>query len=308
MSKIVTLTVNPALDKSAKVDGLIPEQKLTCHSIDHQPGGGGINISRILKRLGESSVCFFTSGGENGKRIESLLHEESINTYAFQVQNSTRENFSVVDTATNFQYRFGMPGKAISDNELKTITTKIVDTLQEGDILALSGSLTTNMPSDFYVNLIKLLKSKHVKIVLDTSGPALKQAIEHQVCLVKPNLRELAYLAGKDFLTNKEQEDFAMQLVKAKKVEYVVVSMGPKGAFMASEEGIVYQQTPAVPVKSTVGAGDSMVAGLIYGMRHNFEAKKMLQYGVACGSATTMSEGTNLASIENIQKTLELLS
>jgi 6-phosphofructokinase 2 len=305
--KIITLTVNPALDKSAKVDGLIPEQKLTCHSISYQAGGGGINISRILSRLGEDSDCIFTSGGDHGKHLEALLLKENIQTAPIQVSSSTRENFSVVDTTTNQQYRFGMQGNTLTDSELKEIVGKIVREVKENDILALSGSLSPQMPPDFYVQLINLVKEKKVKVVLDTSGSALKQAIEYSVSLVKPNQRELALLAGKDFLTNKEQEDFAMDLVTTKPVEYVVVSMGARGAFMASKEGIVHQQSPSIPVRSTIGAGDSMVAGLIYGMKHGFSPKKMLRYGVACGSATTMSEGTNLASINNIQKTLELL-
>jgi len=308
MTKIVTLTVNPALDKSAKVDGLIPDQKLSCHSITYQAGGGGINISRILSRLGVNSKCVFTSGGDTGQRLESLLLEEHINNFPVAVREATRENFSVVDTTTRFQYRFGMPGGNITDAEFNKITTSLEELLNEGDILALSGSLSSKMPSDYYVQVIQLLKGKGVKIVLDTSGSALKEAIGQKLCLVKPNQRELALLAGKEFLTNKEQEDFALQLVASNSVEYVVVSMGPKGAFMASKEGITYQHTPAVPVRSTIGAGDSMVAGLIYGILKEMNAEQMLKYGVACGSATTMSEGTNLASIKNIHNTLELLS
>lgn len=308
MNNIITLTVNPAVDKSAKVDGMIPEHKLSCHSFDYQPGGGGINISRILQRLEQNSDCLFTSGGDNGKLLQSLLLKENINTHPISVQEPTRENFSVVDTTTNFQYRFGMPGGKVSHSELEALTSKLLEIVKDGDILALSGSLSSSMPSDFYVHIIRMLKNKNIKIVLDTSGQALKQAIEHKVCLVKPNQRELAFLADKDFLSNKEQEDFAMQLVTSNLVEYVVLSMGAKGAFMASKNGVVYQQTPVVPVHSTIGAGDSMVAGLIYGIQQSLSPQQMLKYGVACGSATTMSEGTSLATIENIKYTLSLLS
>ena len=304
---IVTVTINPALDKSAKVDGLIPEQKLSCHSIHYQAGGGGINISRILTRLGTDSSCIFSSGGDNGKQLERLLIKENIRISPIQISNVTRENFSVVDTNTNQQYRFGMSGETLSETELETITDNIINSVDEGDVLALSGSLPPKTPSDYYVQLIKLLEKKKVKVVLDTSGPALKEAIKYPVCLVKPNQKELAILAGKDFLTNKEQEEFAMSLIQSNGIEYVAVSMGARGAFMASKEGVVYQQSPSIPVRSTIGAGDSMVAGLIYGIKNNFPPEKMLLYGVACGSATTMSEGTNLASIETIQHTLKLL-
>jgi 6-phosphofructokinase 2 len=306
--KIITLTVNPALDKSAKIDGLFPEQKLSCHSIMFQAGGGGINISRILNRLDEPSNCMFTSGGDNGKHLEKLLLEEKIKTFPIVVSNATRENFSVVDTNTNQQYRFGMPGANLADSEIEQIVSKVVEMVEEQDLLVLSGSLQPNMPSDFYVQLMKLVRKKKVRIVLDTSGSALKEAVNYGVSLVKPNQKELAQLAGKDFLSNKEQEDFAMHLVHSHSVEFVVVSMGARGAFMASKEGIVYQPSPSIPVKSTIGAGDSMVAGLIYGIKHNLSPKEMLKYGVACGSATTMSEGTGLGSRAAIEKTLHLLS
>ena len=304
---IVTLTVNPALDKSAKVDGLIPEQKLSCHSIDLKAGGGGINVSRVLHRLGLPSQCMFTSGGDNGKRLETLLRNEHISTLPIAVATSTRENLSVVDTNTNQQYRFGMPGGILSDSELQDITNVLIKKVQNRDIVVLSGSLNPKMPVDFYAQLIKQLKHKTVKVVVDTSESALKEAIQHPLCLIKPNQRELALLAGKDFLTNKEQEEVAMHLVKDRQIEFVAVSMGAKGAFIASNNGIEYQRSPSIPVRSTVGAGDSMVAGLIYGMQQGFSSKEMLKYGVACGSATTMSEGTNLASVEAIQHTLKLL-
>jgi 6-phosphofructokinase 2 len=304
---IITLTVNPALDKSAKVDGLIPEQKLSCHSIDIEAGGGGINISRVLSRLNVASQCIFTSGGDNGKQLESLVAKENIDANPISVASITRENLSVTDTQTNHQYRFGMPGGTITASEVEQITTQVFNLLQENDLLALSGSLPPGMPSDFYVQLTKMAKKKNVNVVLDTSGSALKEAINHEVCLVKPNQKELALLAGKEFLTNKEQEKFAKHLVAEKNIKYVVVSMGARGAFMATTDGIFYQRSPSIPVKSTVGAGDSMVAGLIYGMKEGMPAKEMLRYGVACGSATAMSEGTNLASMESIQQTLNLL-
>lgn len=305
---ITTLTVNPALDKSAKVDGLIAEQKLKCHSIEFQAGGGGINISRVLRRLQIDSDCVFTSGGDNGAFLQNKLLQEKIKISPIQVDEWTRENLSIVDTQTSKQYRFGMPGKPISRSEINLITHTILKMVDKNDILALSGSLAPNMPVDYYAQIIKKLTDKNVKVILDTSGPALQNTLKQPLFLIKPNQKELALLAGKEFLTTKEQEAFAMQLVISKKVKYVVVSMGPRGAFLASKEGIMYQSTPSIPVKSTIGAGDSMVAGLIYGLRHDYSPQDMLKYGVACGVATTMSEGTNLASADTIQHVLELLN
>ena len=307
---IVTLTVNPALDKSALVDGLIPEQKLSCYSIRTQPGGGGINISRILSRLQTESLCFFTSGGDNGKHLENLLLEEQINFNGISVKEPTRENLSVSDTKTNLQYRFGMPGNYISKSEMDSIISAINQQIKLNDILVLSGSLAQNMPNDYYAQIIDDVGNKNLKIVVDTSGPALLHAIEASlpIYLIKPNQKELGQLAGETFLSNKEQEKFAMHLVKDKHIKFVVVSLGPKGAFLASKTGVIYQRAPAIKVKSTIGAGDSLVAGLIFGIKNKFPALEMLKFGVACGAATTMSEGTDLATKESIYFALDLLN
>lgn len=305
--KIITLTINPALDKSAKVDGLIPEQKLKCHSIQYQPGGGGINISRMLKRLGTETTCVFTSGGDTGKYLADLLIKEKIQPKIIPVNVWTRENLSVVDTQSNLQYRFGMLGNELSETELNSIKNLLNDLVNPQDILVLSGSLAPNMPVDYYAQLIKLFANKNVKIIMDTSGPELKEALKENVFLMKPNQKELAQLAGKEFLYTAEQEAIAVELMNSKKAEYVVVSLGARGAFLACRDGVFYKSTPSVKVKSTIGAGDSMVAGLIYGIQNNFPPEKILKWGVACGVATTMSEGTNLGSKENIDTVLKLM-
>ncbi|HSQ46087.1 MAG TPA: 1-phosphofructokinase family hexose kinase [Lutibacter sp.] len=305
--KIITLTVNPALDKSAKVDGLIPTQKLKCHSIHYQPGGGGINISRMLKRLGTESTCIVPSGGDTGKHLTELLIKETIQPEILNIKDWTRENLSIVDTQSDLQYRFGMPGNELSEIELKAIKNLLLKKVDSKDILVLSGSLAENMPTDYYAQLIKLFTDKNVKIVIDTSGPALKEALKENVFLMKPNQRELAQLAGKEFLITAEQEAIALELINTKKAQYVVVSLGARGAFLACKDGVFYKSTPSVKVKSTIGAGDSMVAGLIYGIQNNFPPEKMLKYGVACGVATTMSEGTTLGSKENIDTILKLM-
>jgi 6-phosphofructokinase 2 len=304
---IITLTINPALDKSAKVDGLVPEQKLQCHSIVYQPGGGGINVSRVLNRLDEQTHCIVTSGGDTGQNLNELLLKEGIHPKTISIKAWTRENLSVVDTKTNFQYRFGMPSNGLQDVELDEIKSALDNYLNNGDILVLSGSLPQNVPTDYYATLIKHVSHKNIKIVIDTSGPALTEALKEKIFLVKPNQRELAQWAGKEFLSSTEQEAFALDMVTSGKATYVVVSLGARGAFMASKEGVVYQSTPSITVKSTIGAGDSMVAGLIYGIKNDLSVSDILKWGVACGVSTTMSEGTNLASKSNIDNVLKML-
>lgn len=304
---IVTLTVNPALDKSAKVDGMKPDQKLKCHSIQYQAGGGGVNISRVLNVLKVKNSCICTVGGDTGLNLKELLLEEKINLTAIPIDSWTRENLSIVDNQTQLQYRFGMPGSALSSTEIELLNKVIDKEVTKNSVLVLSGSLSEKMPIDLYVKLIKRVKEKKVKIIVDTSDVALMETLKENVYLIKPNQKELAKLAGKDFLTKNEQETFAMELVNTNRAKYVVVSLGARGAFLVSKEGVFYQNTPSIKVKSTIGAGDSMVAGMVYAIQQGFTSEEILKWGIVCGTATTMSEGTNLASMENINTVLDLI-
>jgi len=304
---ITTLTLNPALDKSAQVDQFVPEQKLKCHSIQYQAGGGGVNISRVLHTLQVKNKCIFTSGGDKGLYLKNLLVKENIDLKTIAVNSWTRENLSIVDTKTELQYRFGMPGNDLNTSDIELIKTELTNEVKDNSILVLSGSLSEKTPSNLYATLLKMLAGKNVKVVIDTSGQALIETLKENVYLVKPNQRELAQLAGKEFLSKNEQEDFAMELINSKKAKLVVVSMGARGAFLASSEGIFYKSAPSVKVKSTVGAGDSMVAGMVYAIQQGLSSEEILKWGVVCGVATTMTEGTNLASQENINKVLELI-
>ncbi|UQD56499.1 1-phosphofructokinase family hexose kinase [Flavobacterium sp. K5-23] len=304
---IVTLTLNPALDKSAKVDGIIPEQKLKCHSIKYNPGGGGINISRVLNRLDVTTNCVFPFAGNCGALLNELLLKENIKPQSIPIKAWTRENLAVVDTQTKQQYRFGMPGNTLTKDEIAEIENTIEKILEPNDILVLSGGLAEEMPADYFAKLIRKFSHKNLKIVLDTSGPALKETLKEKVYLMKPNQRELALLAGKDFLSSSEQEEFALELIQSEKAKYVVVSLGARGAFIASKEGVFYQSTPSVSVNSTIGAGDSMVAGLIYSILNNYSPEIMLKWGVACGVAATMGEGTALAHKEDVHNIIRIL-
>ncbi|MCY7291568.1 MAG: 1-phosphofructokinase family hexose kinase [Ferruginibacter sp.] len=305
---IVTLTLNPAVDKSVKVDGLLPENKLICHSIQHQPGGGGINISRVLKRLNVNSTCVFTMGGDNGEFLNQELINSNIKTMPVKIQSWTRENLSVVDTLTNLQYRFGMPGSKLTENEKTIIIKTVSKQLLVGDMLVISGSLVEDISTNFYAEIIRSLATKKIKIILDTSGRALTEALKENVFLIKPNQRELAQLAGKEFLDSHKQEEFATSLVQAGRVNYVIVSLGSKGALIVSKDGVNYQTPPSVEVKSTIGAGDSMLAGIIYGLLKNESPQNILKWGIACGTAATMQEGTDLAQHDNINVVFKMIN
>lgn len=306
--KALTITINPSVDKSSSVKGIVPEKKLRCDTPKYEPGGGGINVSRALKKLEIDALALLTSGGRTGKLLESLLLEESLQILPFSVKNETRENFIIVDTLTNQQFRFGFPGQPLSKNE-QTILLDTINAIKDfPEITVISGSLPDGVDVEFMKALIQICKNKNSKVVVDTSGEALKAAVAEGVYLIKPNIGELAILTGKNELSVHTMEAAAKQLISNGSAEIVVVSMGASGATLFNNSEKIYQPAPLVKVKSTVGAGDSMVAGMVSALLNNSSMKNVLRMGIACGSATTMAEGTGLFKTENVYKILKELS
>ncbi|MCC3216034.1 1-phosphofructokinase family hexose kinase [Chryseobacterium sp. X308] len=298
---VLTITLNPSVDKSSSVKNIIPEKKLRCHSPKYEAGGGGINVSRALKRLGIVSDAFFTSGGRTGRLLEDLLTQEELNILPLYVTGETRENFVVLDTSDNKQYRFGFPGEKLTTEEQVSVLNSINTMTFSPDFVVISGSLPPDTDRDFMKKLVRMFKKKGSKIIIDTSGEALKTAVEEGVFLVKPNLGELASLIGKERLEDEDIDQAAGLIISQGNAEIVVVSMGEKGAVLFSATEKYQMNAPVVTIKSTVGAGDSMVAGMLSVLVKGGGYKEVLSMGVACGSATTMTEGTGLFTKENVE-------
>ncbi|MFP9113761.1 1-phosphofructokinase family hexose kinase [Flavobacterium sp. RHBU_3] len=305
---ILTITLNPTVDKSTSVENIKPEKKLRCETPKYEPGGGGINVSRGLVRLGINSTALFTSGGRTGKLLEELLTKENVPTLPVSVQAETRENFIVVDTSHNEQYRFGMPGEDITEAEADTIFKTITSLSPTPDITVISGSLPPGIDASYIGKLVKILKEKGSLIVADTSGDALAEVLKEGVYLLKPNLGELGAFTGKEELDNDSADEAAKQLVDEGKAEIVVVSLGPQGAYLVSKDECIHVPAPSVKKLSTVGAGDSMVAGMVSVLARGGSLTEMARMGVACGSAATMAQGTGLFSKENAEKLYNWLS
>ena len=302
---IVTLTVNPAIDKSTHLKGLIPEQKIRCEAPRYDAGGGGINVSKAISRLGGSSLAVFTSGGPTGKKLEELVQKEDIQTKSITVDTWTRESFVAVDDNTNSQYRFGFPGGAISPEEVQNILDVISNL--ETPYLVVSGSLNEGLSDDFYQEIAKIAKDKKAKLIVDTSGEALKKVLKTGAYLIKPNVGELAKLVGVASLEMEEVNAAAKKIIASGGAEIVVVSLGPQGAALVTKDSYDYVPAPNVAKKSTVGAGDSMVGGMVWALSQNKNLKEVLRWGVACGSAATMNEGTQLFKKEEAQRLFEWL-
>ncbi|MBK8633505.1 MAG: 1-phosphofructokinase family hexose kinase [Saprospiraceae bacterium] len=301
MSRIVTITFSPCIDKSTSVDALIPEKKLKCDKPKLEPGGGGINVARAIKKLGGEATAVYPSGGYTGKHFNYLLDKEAISSLIVETKEETRENFIVLDDSNKNQYRFGMPGTALSEEEWQMLLEKI-DEIPEVAFIVASGSLPPGVPNDIFARLAKIAKSKNAKLIVDTSGEPLKEALEEGLFLLKPNLGELSFLADKPNLLESDVMEIATSLCQQGNCEIIVVSMGPMGAWIISKTEAHLITPPQVEKLSTVGAGDSMVAGIVY---YFSLGKSMLdagKFGVACGTAATMNEGTELCNLPDVLK------
>lgn len=304
MHDIITITLNPALDKSTHAALVLPEKKLRCTEPTYEPGGGGINVSRAIKKLGGSSCAWVLVGGPSGERICSLLQEENVDFREIKTRNWTRENLMVMEDNSGNQYRFGMPGPEVYEQEWRQCLEDL-ENLPEGKtpkFVVASGSLPPGVPDDFYKQMAEVAHSKKFKLVVDTSGDALLKAAGEGVYLLKPNLGELAALAGLEKISAMEQEKIARQVLDEGKCKVLVVSLGPRGAMLASREGIAYVVPPTMPQKSAVGAGDSMVAGMVLCLMRGGSLEDMVRYGVAAGTAATMTPGSELCRQEDTEK------
>lgn len=299
---VLTITLNPTVDKSATVENIKPEKKLRCSKPNYEPGGGGINVSRGLVRLGIDSTAFFLSGGRTGELLEELLDKEKVTSMPFKARAETRENFIVRDTANNEQYRFGMPGEEISPQETQAIFESITGISPFPEIVVISGSMPPGLGQGYIRKLIKSLKEKGAKVIADTSGEALKEMIEEGVYLLKPNLGELSRLSGKDELDNESAHEAATAMIQKGNAEVIAVSMGAQGAYLVTRDQCLHMPAPSVKKLSTVGAGDSMVAGMVSVLARGGSHKEMIAMGVACGTAATMNPGTGLFKKDDAEK------
>ena len=252
------------------------------------------------------ATAIFSSGGYTGKFFNHLLAMENIAAIIIETNNETRENIIILDDSTNNQYRFGMPGTPLSENEWQQFLIA-VEAIPAVEFLIASGSLPPGVPLNIYAQLAKIAKKMNAKFIVDTSGEALEQAVAEGVYLLKPNLGELAALTGKPSLMEQEAEDIARTIIAKGKCEAMVISMGAQGAMLVTDTIAEIITPPVVERKSTVGAGDSMVAGIVFYLSQGKSLQKAVEYGVACGTAATMNTGTELCRKEDADKLVTLL-
>jgi 6-phosphofructokinase 2 len=302
MSSILTVTINPALDVFLDSPRLKPNGKLRCPKPVYIPGGGGINVSRAIRRLGGGSTALFPAGGSVGTRVIELLRRESIATNVIPIADETRENVNVVEDGTRLEYRFIVPGPDIGMDEWKQLLRAIRSIKPRPDHLVASGSLPPGVPVDFYARLGTLCDELGIGLIVDTSGEALRHAGGKGTYLLKPNVRELMTIAGEGAISDKAVAAAAESLVRSGRCQVVVVSAGGGGAIVADRHGTRRFSAPVVAVGSRVGAGDSMVAGITLALSKGWTVDEAVMFGIAAGSSAVMTHRHELCRLEDTER------
>ncbi len=305
MKTIVSIALNPTIDKSSSVEHVVAERKLYCKPPRFEPGGGGVNVSRAIKKLGGKSLLLYPAGGMTGKRLQELLDEEGLNHRPFSIVGMIRESLVILDESTGQQYRFGMPGPKLKKNEWESFLQELATIDPAPDYVVASGSLPQGVPADFYAQVARIGKKRGAKTIVDVSGKALKEALNEGVFLIKPNVREFRELVGEEIKEESQIKAEAQKMVKSGRCEVLIISLGAAGALVVSEEFTEHILPPTVPIVSKVGAGDSMVAGVALSLARGNPLMESVLFGVATGSAAVMTPGSELCRREDAERLYE---
>ncbi|MGQ7830846.1 1-phosphofructokinase family hexose kinase [Altererythrobacter sp. Z27] len=301
MLNIATLTLNPTIDLAYVVDRLEPTDKLRAPPQQADPGGGGINVARVFVRMGGNARCLYLSGGPTGIALDALLDLHQLVRERVAIAGHTRVSTTILENGSGKEFRVVPAGPEVSESEWQACLEKI-DAL-ECDYLVMSGSLPLGAPSDFYAQAATVVQRRGIRTVLDTSGAALTEGLGaggHE--LIKPNLKEFQHLVGKELSNPEAIGEAAQSIASQGSARLVAVTMGADGGVLASADGIWRCEAPKVETASAVGAGDSFVAAMVYGLasgRSDFDAFRL---GIAGGTAALITAGTGLAHAEDTRR------
>lgn len=303
MTLIATLTLNPAIDLSTSTARVVPTSKLRCGLPRYDPGGGGINVARVVASLGGQAVAVYPAGGPFGDMLVRILDELGLPQRRVAIAGETRESFTVDEGDSGLQYRFVLPGPTLSAAEQHACLDAIASLQPQPGYLVLSGSFPPGVELGFYDEVAALARRMGARLVLDCSGEALRYAVSRGgIHLLKPSLSELASIAGHDLDSEAAQDAAARELVDRGAAEIVVLSLGGRGALLASRDGVERFRACEVPVRSAVGAGDSMVGAILLALANGRDLRSAVRYGIAAGCATLMRPGTELCRREDVER------
>jgi len=295
--------MNPALDMHTEVDAVEADHKLRCSAPRHDPGGGGINVARAVHRLGGAALAIFPCGGTTGDRLEELLAAEGVPFEALPISGPTRENVNVFETRSARHFRFCLPGPRLTEAEWGACLKRIED-IRGALYLVASGSLPPGAPADFYARLAALSRRSGMRFVLDASGDPLRLALARGVFLAKPSRKEFAELTGESPADAGRLLALAETLVRKESCEFLVLSLGSSGAIWASRGSSGRAEAPEVASASAVGAGDSMVAGIVQALVEGRSEEDAVAFGIAAGAASVTRPGTQLCLREDVDRLL----
>ena len=304
MPDIVTITINPAIDIFVNVDRVEPTKKMRCSSPKRDPGGGGINVARVAHRLGGSVAAIYPIGGAIGKLLQRLVEREGIDSVVTPSHVETRENFTAYEEETGQQYRFVLPGSALHRAEWEACLDQLASLPEKPKIVVASGSIPPGVPEDFYARVARQAKKFGAKIVLDTSGLGMKEALDEGVTLIKPNLAEFSEFTGTPLSRDDECIAAARKLIADKRVEIVALTLGEDGALLITARGVWRAAPMHIEVVSAVGAGDSFLGGMVAAIAAGQKLDQAFRMAVAAGSAAVMSPGTELCREEDVRRLL----
>ncbi len=307
MSRIVTLTMNPAIDRTLMVERVLPERKLRTGPPRFEPGGGGINVARAVVRLGGEALAVFPSGGDAGRLLERLLAAERVPFHAIPISGLTRENITIEESSTRQDYRFVVPGPHVDRADVEHCFAAMLEHTEAAGYVVASGSAPAGVDHTFIARLAAEARRRGARFVLDSTGESLRRALATGVYLVKPNLRELCDIEGEALEDDAAQERAVHRLIDAGSAEIVLASLGPGGALLAWKDTTVRLRTPSVPIRSRVGAGDSTVAGMVLKLVQGWAVLDAALYGVAAGAAAVMTHGSELCRRDDTERLYEAM-
>ncbi|HAL37132.1 MAG TPA: phosphofructokinase [Polaromonas sp.] len=299
---ILTVTMNPALDVSTSTDKVTDTHKLRCTAAKLHPGGGGINVARVVQRLGGDCLALYPAGGAKGQLLRQMLDQEQVRSHCVAIADETRESFSVHEVSSGRDFRFVLPGPALTPLEWEACLEYVSVLEVPPRYLVASGSLPPGVPDDFYARLARLARARGSLVVVDTSGPALAAALAEGVYLVKPSLRELRDLTGRPLTTEPQWREAARQIIKDGQAQVVALSLGEDGALLVTADRTLRAQSVPVKVESSIGAGDSFVGGLIWALNRNADLEQAFRYGMAAGAAAMLTAGTALGQAADVER------
>lgn len=299
---ILTVTPNPALDVSTSTERVVAEHKLRCGPTRLDPGGGGVNVSRVVRNLGGHSLAVYAAGGPTGQAYRELLDREGIASRMVRIGQSTRESFTVDETSTGEQFRFVLQGPHLSEPEWRALLTAVGDDLPREGFIVGSGSLPPGVPVDFYAQIARITHAHGGRSIVDTSGEPLRAALDEGVHLIKPSRRELGELVGAEVGDESELVEAARELVGRGACEVVALTLGGAGAALVTRDEVLRLATPHVQVQSTVGAGDSFLGGLVLRLAQGRTLRDAFCTAVAAGSASAALPATALCEADEVAR------